>query len=166
MDWFFVLTSAWNAAGAVLAETNPVPNGGIVIDLLDMQWWQAVLAIIGTLGLSPAPWILGLATGKIQFAAVAREDFARQVKEREAAHQRELAGQTAHHQALMEVERGRYSELQRAADKNATAAERERLRADEVTDALFQVGDVIRGAEHFMASALEAGQREVNERGT
>ena len=48
----------------------------MVIDLLDLQWWQIVVGLVGVLGFSPAPWILGLATNKLQFTSTADANYA------------------------------------------------------------------------------------------
>lgn len=161
MDW---LISMMLAVADVVAPPENDPS--LVVDLLDVQWWQWLAGALAALGLSPAPWILGLASGKIQFTAVARKDFERQLTEKDTAHERELTARETHHAALMAQEQRRYDEQQQATLKNAAAAEKERERADEVTDALLGMADVVRANQHFMSSSLEAGHQEVNENGT
>jgi hypothetical protein len=100
------------------------------------------------LGLSPAPWILGLAVGRIQFTKVA-----------DALHARELAEQSRHYEALLAVEASRYAELTVTNKANADAVEKHRGRAEEVTDAALQMTEVVAANSHLIAQ-LNAVARE------
>lgn len=135
-------------------EVNPPRDPSIWFDLANVQWWQAVIVILVGLGLSPAPWILGLAQGKIQFTAVSRKDFERQLAERDRFHD-----------ALMVQERQRYADSEAARKLNADAAERERARAEKATDVLVEMTEVVQGAQHFMRSQLEASGAQVVDHG-
>lgn len=139
-----------------------VPDGGgttgVFLDLTNLQWWQTLVGILGVLGLSPAPWLLGLATGRIQFSAPARADFEAQKKEMRDAHERELNARDRQSVLLLELAEQRYSELQQANQANIEAAERHRRRADEVTDAALEMSEVVRASTHVMASVGEAAR--------
>lgn len=162
MDWGAIMLIA---QVIVAAETSP-DSPRLLVDLLDVQWWQWLGMVLGALGLSPLPWIGGLAAGKIQFSAVAQKAHDEQVQRLEEAHKRELDARNAYHKGLMDAAEQRYADSQEAARVNAAAAERNKERADQVTDALLDLGQFIQGTQHFMESALEAGQKEVTERGT
>lgn len=153
-----MLNTAWvmALAASILSEVNQ--GAGLYVDLLNLQWWQALAAIAGVLGLSPAPWLLGLATNKLQFTSIARKDFERQIAEINAAHERELTARNAYHQGLMTGQQQRYSDLERSNAANAAAAERERARAEEVTDAALELADVLRANIHVMASIDKAAE--------
>jgi hypothetical protein len=132
--WLIALTT-------YTAEVDQGGGSGLVIDLLNLQWWQAFVGLVILLGLSPAPWLTGLAIGRIQFAGPAA-----------AEKERALAEQKRHYEALMDVQQERYSELQEANKKNVEAAERERNRADSATDAALQVAQVIEANNHVLES--------------
>lgn len=153
---------AYGAIGvARIAQGEIAPDGGgggVFIDLANLQFWQTLIGILGLAGLSPAPWLLGLATGKIQFTAVARKDFERQIAEKDAAHARELAARDLYHQGLMTGERQRYADLERANEANKTAAELNKARADEVTDAALDMVKVVEASNHVMRSIQKAEQ--------
>lgn len=88
---------------------------------LDLQWWQSVVAIVAALGLSPAPWILGLALGRITFTATAQ-----------AAHTRlELALTSGHTAAIAELTM-HYAERDRIRDE--ANEDREAQHSRELTD--------------------------------
>lgn len=152
------------ASRIAMGEVAPDGNGGVFVDIANLQWWQTLLGILGVAGLSPAPWILGLATGKIQFTAVARKDFDRQLVEKDAAHQRELAARDLYHQGLMAGEKQRYADLERANQANTAAAERNRERADEVTDAALEMTKVVEANTHIMRSLKQAERIVAEER--
>lgn len=144
-----------------LQVLEQLPDGGgsgILLDLTNLQWWQTLVGILGVLGLSPAPWLLGLATNRIQFAAPARADFESQKKEMREAHERELNSRDKQSSLLLDLAGERYSELQRANQANIEAAERHRRRADEVTDAALEMTEVVRASTHVMASVGEAAR--------
>lgn len=140
-------------------ETNPGGGtSGVFIDITNLEWWQALSALIGALGLSPAPWLLGLATGKIQFSGPARKDFERQLVDLSAAHGRELEARDKYHGALMTGQQTRYADLERSNTANAEAAERERVRADAATEAVWEMAEVAKASAHVMASVGEAAR--------
>lgn len=107
-------------------------------DLLDIQWWQAVLGLVGVLGLSPAPWILGLATGKIQFTTVADQAHARELAARKEAWDEEKVNLVSYHNTLMQNKDQRYTDLEASNAKDLEAGEQHRQRADRMTDALSE----------------------------
>jgi hypothetical protein len=142
---------------AFLTQFSEVgPNTGFYVDLLNLQWWQTLIVILGLLGLSPAPWLLGLAAGRIQFSAPARKDFERQMSVAETAHEKALTEKDRHYQALIEFLQTRYSDLE-AANKI------EKERADQLTDAAFEMTDVVRASTHALNS-LNQVAREVTEK--
>ena len=128
-------------------EGAPSGNGTLVIDLFNLEWWQALIGIIGLLGLSPAPWILGLATNKLQFTATA-----------DANYEKRVAELTEHHDALVAVKDERYADLEATAEKNALAVGIERERADAVTAALVESTGVAEMAVHVIGELRQAAQ--------
>lgn len=151
----------WLAQFVASGSTPDAPS--IVIDLLDLQWWQALLAIIGVLGLSPAPWLLGLAAGKIQFSTPARADFDRQLKDKDAAHERELAGKDAYYSALLAGKDQRYADLEKANDANREAARRHEDRADQLTEAVLEVAEIVQQNTHIVESFNEVTREVVSD---
>ncbi|WNN94068.1 membrane protein [Microbacterium phage Fregley] len=154
MEWI-----AWTIAitGRVIAEVGGGGGGSdpsFVIDLMDMQWWQAILAVVAALGLSPAPWVLGLAAGKIQFTSTA-----------EAIYEKRIAELGEYHAKVLEGEQKRYTDLQATAAKSENAALKneqavaiERQRADTATEALAESTDVVRMAMHIVQELRQAAQ--------
>ena len=153
-----VAFSAW--AMSVFAETGggDAPSG-VVIDLLNLQWWQTLIGIIGLLGLSPAPWLLGLAAGRIQFTAAA-----------EARHQRELAAQTKRHEREMEAQRQyhadvlasrdqRYSDLQGTLAKSREGQDLLREQNEKLTDALVDSTEVLKVTNHALVEFNEIAKQ-------
>ena len=122
-------------------------GGELVINLLDLQWWQALSAILVAAGLSPAPWILGLATNKIQFTAVA-----------EANYDKRLAEVNQHHDDLVAVKDQRYADLEATAQKNEQALEIEKNRADAATAALIESTQVAKMTVHVIEELRQAAQ--------
>lgn len=145
------LVKAWG--GAFFADVGPA-DPSLVIDLLNLQWWQGLIGIIGILGLSPAPWLLGLATNKIQFTAAA---------EREKG--RALAKQDEYHKALMDAQKERYSDLERANAKNEEAAATQQARADAATDAIFDMKDVVEANTHVLKSVNQVAREATGQDG-
>lgn len=138
------LTALLSTTLTVLADGGQAPQPGLVVDLLNLQWWQALVGIVGLLGLSPAPWLLGLATNRIQFTAPAQ-----------AEKQRALDEKDRHYQALI-------AEKDKTSEGYRLAAEKNKERADHVTDAALDMTRVIEANTHVIASvneiAREAGQ--------
>jgi hemoglobin-like flavoprotein len=109
----------------------------VVVDLLNLQWWQAAVGVLVALGLSPAPWLAALATGRLQFAAPAL-----------AEKERALAEQKRHYEALI-------AEKDKTSETNRIAAEKNKDRADQVTDAALGMAKVIEANTHVIASVNE-----------
>lgn len=146
------------ATVAFLEVGNGNEAPAFVIDLLDIQWWQAAVAIIVGLGLSPAPWILGLAVGRIQFTRVANEAHQRELDARKEAFYAQLAARDKYHADLMDQEKQRYADLEKINEKNAEAAEEQRRRADSMTDALVDATEAIRAGNHIINEFTRAAR--------
>jgi len=142
------------SAAILLSAAFASAGGGLYIDLLDIQWWQAVLALAGALGVSGAPWLTALAAGRLLF----RADLERQLKEKDANHERAMLEQKQHYDALRSLDAERYGELKESNAANVQAAQAERRRADEVTDAALEVVDVVRANSHIMESFHQAAK--------
>jgi hypothetical protein len=141
----------WWLALSVLREASSGAPG-LIIDFTNLQWWQTAIGLLGVLGLSPAPWLLGLAAGKIQFSGPARRDFERQLVDKDAAHQRELDAKDAYYRALLAGKDERYAELQKANDANREAARRHEERADNLTEAVLEVAEIVQQNTHVVES--------------
>lgn len=142
-----VVVSTGNAMGMDFADVNN-PNGpSLVIDVFDLQWYQTLSLLLAGLGLSPAPWLLGLATNRIQFTGPANAEKNRALEE-----------QKRHYDALLAVEIKRYDALDKSNEKNASAAETERKRADYVTDAILEIKDVVEANTHVIASVHQVAR--------
>lgn len=140
-----------------------------MINLLDLQWWQGAVAILGLLGLSPAPWLLGLAMNRIQFTAPARADYAARLKEITDAHDREVANLkdahaaairelTTHHTTLSEVQAARFQELERSRDYYRQARLTEQERANRATDQLVEFAELAKLNVHVLQSLDQAAK--------
>lgn len=134
----------------MLAPADPA-----VIDLLSITWWQGVIGLVGVLGLSPAPWLLGLATGRIQFSAPAQKSFDGRVEELKEANRIALAAATAahtsaiaelvkHHEELDKVKDAAHAETKESRDYYRAARIEEAKRADMATDQLADVVEVVK----------------------
>lgn len=134
----FMAYTATLVTAARFTEVNP-GGGGFFVDLANLQWWQSLIGIIGVLGLSPAPWILGLATNKIEFVAPAA-----------ARHAAALAEQARHYEALLVVQAQRYASLEKSNEANEAAIQTQRDRAEAATDAALVAVDVIRQNTHVL----------------
>jgi hypothetical protein len=133
----------------------------VTIDLLNLEWWQGLGAVLVALGLSPAPWILGLAAGRIQFTAPAREAYDARVVDIKDAHAKAIAELVAHHAALV-VEKDRaYAEMQRSRDYYRTARLEEAERADRATEQLLEVVELAKTSAHAL-EALDEAARDAN----
>ena len=128
-------------------EGGPGGGGTLVFDLFDLQWWQALIGILVGLGLSPAPWILGLATNKITFTATAEAHYQKRVEEI-----------TEHHDALDALKDQRYADLEATALKNEQAVAIEKERADTVTAALVESTGVGKMAVHVIQELRQAAE--------
>lgn len=58
----------------------------MTIDLMNLDGWQVIIGMLGALGLSPAPWLLGLASNRLQFTKTARIDEALRIADLEKYH--------------------------------------------------------------------------------
>lgn len=137
------------AVGRALAEVGggAGTGGGLNIDLMDMQWWQALIAILGILGLSPAPWILGLATNKIQFTSTADANYALRSKE-----------MSDNYDALVAVKDQRYADLEATVAKTEQAAATDKQTAAIATGALAESTEVTKMAIHVVQELRQAAQ--------
>jgi hypothetical protein len=149
-----------STGGAIFGEIAPSPNGdtSVLIDIADVQWWQYIGAMLGALGLSPAPWILGLAMGRIQFTTQADKQHARELAQRDEAYEKEVANLKAYHDAVSAAKDTRYSDLEQANEKNIEAAEAQRVRADAATEALSQATRAIEAANHIIGEFTQASK--------
>lgn len=140
-------------------------------DITDIQWWQALIAVISGLGLSPAPWLLGLATGKIQFTDPAQASFDGRVADLKASHVEALNEQDknherytdeliAHHNILRSMDQDRYDEMKQSRDGYRTAAREQRDRADRATESAAQAVEAVQATNHLLES-LAIVSREV-----
>lgn len=152
MEWITAVVAV--AIGRALAEVDGGSNGGaLVLDLMNMQWWQGLLAIIAALGLSPAPWILGLATNKIQFTSTADANYALRSQE-----------MRENYDALVAVKDLRYADLEASVVKIEKAAATDKQTAATVSEALAESTDLGKMAIHVIAELRQAAQ-EVNPHG-
>lgn len=142
------------ALAAAVADVGTPTGGGIVIDIFDMQWWQAIGAFAVLLGLSPAPWITALATGRLLF----RADLEARLAERDKAYVELSASKDREHAAILAEREARYADQKRASDVNALAADTERKRADGLTEAVLEVVEVVRGNNHLIGSVVEVAR--------
>jgi len=133
----------------------------LVIDLFNLQWWQALGALAVALGLSPAPWILGLAVNRLQFTKTAEAAHQREIDEMKAAHERELTARERsyesqraqlleYHGTVIAAKEQRYADLERTNQRNVEVAESQRKRADEVTAALAESTKAVQMTNHVL----------------
>lgn len=152
------------ALKTTFTEGAPGGGGGAVIDLLDLQWWQGLVAIIGILGLSPAPWLLGLVSGKIQFTGRADLAHQRELTARSEAFDREKAALVAYHTDVLAARDQRYADLQAAKTAIEDAYELQRKRSEQMADALTDSTEVLRVTNHVLVEFTKAA-REVEPSG-
>ncbi|MDQ2690357.1 MAG: hypothetical protein M3Y29_08805 [Chloroflexota bacterium] len=110
------------------------------------------------LGLSPAPWILGLALGRIQFSAPARAVFDERVADLKAQHAEAVKALTTYHAEVLAERDERYGELKESRDYYREARIVERDRADKVTDQLAEALELARLNTHLLESLDEAAK--------
>lgn len=138
----------------------------MIIDLADIQWWQALIGIITGLGLSPAPWILGLATGKIQFTAPADRAYESRVQDLKAGYQLTLQEKdkthnnatvelTKHHEEIRQYDQERYNEMKLSRDGYRDATTEQRTRADKATDTALRAVEAVEATTHILTSLNE-----------
>ncbi|AYD87375.1 hypothetical protein SEA_VALENTINIPUFF_80 [Microbacterium phage ValentiniPuff] len=143
---------------AVGEEGGTPQNGTLVIDLLNMQWWQALGAFIAALGISPAPWLLGLATGKIQFTSTADAAHARELAAREKAYEDQLAQMEKYHGTVVAQKDERYDDLVRTNARNIEVADQQKARGDKLEDALTQAAVVIEQNSHVLLELKQSAE--------
>jgi hypothetical protein len=141
----------------------------LTVDLLNLEAWQAVIGVLVALGLSPAPWILGLALGRIQFTGPAERGYTARTEELKQAHAREvesmkaaakeaLAGAVEHHTHLIAEKDARYAELKESRDYYRKARLEERDRADAATVQLLDSVEVAKASMQALTALDEAAK--------
>lgn len=134
-----------------------------------LEWWHQLAILAGLVGFSPAPWMAGLVANKIQFTSVAaaahqreleakNEAHARELEARDLTHSRELDAKDSYHKSLMTGEKERYATLELSNEANRLAAEKQQARADELTDAVFGIVEVVRASSHVISAVNEVTQ--------
>ncbi len=128
----------------------------MLVDLANLEWWQTLIGIAVGLGLSPAPWLLGMAFGRIQFSAPARATYDERVADLKAQHADAVKALTTYHAEVLTERDGRYAELKQSRDYYREARIVERDRADKVTDQLAEALELARLNTHLLQSLDEA----------
>lgn len=126
----------------MIAESAP----GIV-DLANLEWWQSLVGILGLLGLSPAPWLLGLATGRIQFSAPAEKAYDTRLKE-----------QLDHHVQVNTIQTERYTDLKESRNYYRDAYNVEHERANKATETVAEVLEALNATNHVLSSITKAAE--------
>lgn len=156
-DW--LVTAVMTLVIAAAGEEGTVPkNGMLVIDLLNMQWWQALGAFVAALGLSPAPWILGLATNRIQFTKTADAAHARELAAREKGYDEQIDQLENFHTKVLEGKDERYADLVRTNERNVEVAEQQKQRGDRLQEALGQASDVLAETNHILVELRQSAE--------
>lgn len=151
---------------AAIGEEGSTPNNGtLIIDLLNMQWWQALFGIVAGLGLSPAPWILGLATNRIQFTAAANAAYEKREADLKAGFAREMQALRDYHEQVLAAKDQRYADLEEVHDRNVEALNSQTERADKATTAVYGVTGALKQTAHVIDELRQAAQ-EVTPNGT
>lgn len=119
----------------------------VVVDLANLQWWQALIGLITVLGLSPAPWLLGLASGKIQFSAPAQKTYAERIQDMDE-----------HHKQVEGIQAERYADLRESRNYYRDAFNTEHDRANKATETVAEVLDAIKATNHVMSSITQAAE--------
>lgn len=152
-------------AGLLPIDGNPTPGVPIILDVSQIQPWMVVLggiaSFLGALGLSPAPWLLGLATGKIQFTSQANAAHQRELDARDEAHEKEVSNLKQYHKDVFDTQVQRYADLTAAKDLIDEALEKQTARANTANDALAQAAVAIEAGNHIIAEFTQAA-REVS----
>lgn len=130
----------------------------MIIDLADLQWWQGVVAILGALGLSPAPWILGLALNRIQFTKPAQAAFDARVADLKSQHTQSVTDLVAFHADQLSQRDERNGELKTSLAKMEEARNLERSRADDATAMLGRAVEAVEVSNHLLESLGEAAE--------
>ena len=138
-----------------------VTDTGLIVDLANLQAWQVIVGLVGVLGLSPAPWILGLALGRIQFSGPAQREADARVSDLKEQHARELASQAAYHAGIITAKDDRYADLLESRDGYKAATVIERERAAKLADALSEYSAMGKLVVHTIKSLQQAASEEV-----
>lgn len=125
---------------------------------IDLQWWQGLAVLLGALGLSPAPWLLGLATNRLQFTGPAAKAYEDRIAELTRAHAAAIAEIVAHHAMLVGVKDTQYAEMKESRNYYREARLAEIDRADKATDQLAEVVDVVKANVQFLDAFDKAAQ--------
>lgn len=128
----------------------------MLIDLADLSWWQTLVAIAAALGLSPAPWILGLSLGRIQFSRPASIEHNERIADLKESHALGLKNLVAYHDGILKGRDDRYADVKESRDGYKAATVVERQRADKVTDALAEFGELGKLAVHALTAIDDA----------
>lgn len=155
--------------GLAMAAVASAAEPSLTLDLLNLEAWQAFVGIIVALGLSPAPWILGLALGRIQFTGPAERNYTARTDELKEAHKREvdsikqsareqLLGAVEHHSNLIAEKDARYAELKDSRDYYRKARIEERDRADAATEQLLDSVEVAKASMQALTALDEAAK--------
>ena len=119
----------------------------VMVDLANLQWWQALIGLITVLGLSPAPWLLGLASGKIQFSAPAQKTYTERIQDLDE-----------HHKHVEAIQVERYADLKESRNYYRDAFNTEHDRANKATETVAEVLDAIKATNHVMSSITIAAE--------
>lgn len=144
--------SAVNVLGTAIAAVG-------ALSFASLEWWQGLVLVLGGLGLSPAPWILGLAMGRIQFTAVAAAAHERELEKQEHNHAAQMDALREFHVQVLAAERERYKTLEKANEQNREAAERNQQRADQLTDAAFSLAEIIQANSHVIGAVNKVTEK-------
>ena len=130
----------------------------MIVDLANLAWWQTLVAIIGVLGLSPAPWILGLAFGRIQFSKPAQVEYDKRVADLKEQHATSAAASAAYYVDQLKTRDDRIAELKATNLKLDEGRNVERDRADAATQMLGRSIEVVEVANHLLESLGQVSQ--------
>jgi hypothetical protein len=144
MEW--VALTVIFATSRIFSEVGG-GGGGLTIDLMNLQWWQTLIGLLATAGLSPAPWILGLATNKIQFTSTADAAYEKRVKEL-----------NDYHDSIVESKDQRYADLEATNAKLEQAVATQQVRADTTTAALAESTEVTKMMGHVIQELRQAAE--------
>lgn len=132
-----------------LADITPDPgNGGMWVNLLNVEWWQALGLGAIVLAGSFVPWVTALSAGRLLF----RADLERQLAERDKAHAAAMAEKDRNHNALLEERAKAY-----ALTQQALATEQDRN--ERLTDALGESTEALRVMNHALIEFNEVAKK-------
>jgi len=128
----------------------------MILDLADLQWWQVLVAIVTGLGLSPAPWLYALASGKIQFTGPATAIFEKRLEDQKNYYENRLQSQEEFYSAIRELDARRYAEMEQSRDYYRQSRLEEKDRADLATERLAESVEVGKAALQMLRAVDEA----------